>query len=160
MMKKSIWAEVFGLGNRKKRTYRSLVKSRPLRMEPLEQRQLLSIDTGIGQDDPLLAELDNEVVETLPSLRVRNATVVEGDEIFFKVRLSSPHDEPVKVRYQTINATAKRSDADFQHTSGMLYFAPGMTEGIVGVPTGDDGVAEGDEHFWFLLADPTNATIC
>jgi len=50
-MRKSIWAHVFGFSGRKKHGYKNLINTRSLRMEPLEQRQLLSIETAISHRD-------------------------------------------------------------------------------------------------------------
>jgi len=152
-MHKPFWTNLFSqLGSNRRGRQRSLDchKTRSLRLEPLEVRQLLAVDLTVNE----FSDLGHELM-----LSIGNARTTEGGDVRFTVTLSEPSDQPVTVRYQTMNATAKRGDADFQHTSGMLYFAPGMTHGMVAVPTGDDRADEGDEHFYLLLSNAKGAVI-
>jgi len=167
-MQKPFWTNLFSQRGSKRRGRKRgfhCHETRSLRLEPLEVRQLLAIDAGFGDELTVGYRVAGSVLVTdndspdAAMLSIGNARTTEGGDLLFTVTLSEPSDQPVTVRYQTMNATAKRSDADFGHTSGIVYFAPGMTHGMVAVATGDDRAEEGDEHLYVLLSNAKGAAI-
>ncbi|MCG8651863.1 MAG: Ig-like domain-containing protein, partial [Pirellulales bacterium] len=80
--------------------------------------------------------------DSVPSIRVSDASVVEGDSgvarLEFSVTLNQPHDVPVSVNYSTAEGSADASD--FVATSGSLTFAPGETQKTVVVDVQGDAV--------------------
>ena len=93
-------------------------------------------------------------------LRVANARATEGPNaaLEFVVRLEPASDSAVTVRYTTSDDTAKEGE-DYEETSGMLTFAPGVTEMTVSVPVVDDTEEDSGETMWLSLSDSSGASI-
>jgi hypothetical protein len=107
----------------------------------------------------LLTIHDND---PLPSLRVNDLTVTEGDSgtkfALFTVVLSAASGKTVQVNYATADGTAT-AGPDYLAESGTLVFAPGQTTKIVAVPVVGDTLSEPTEFFYLKLTQPSNATI-
>ena len=104
-------------------------RRRPLQLEALEQRQLLT--TGFSIND---------------------ADAAEGDTVDFTVLLDSPVPYPVSVNLSTLDGSARAPD-DYEPVTGRLQFAPGQTELTVSVRTVEDQLTEEDEQFQVQLSD-------
>ena len=92
-------------------------------------------------------------------LSVADASAREGNKagvLVFPVRLSAPSAQEVTVTYAT-RAGSARPGADYEDTSGTLRFGAGETAQRIEVPLLDDVVAEQDETFTLVLANPVNA---
>ena len=104
----------------------------------------------------------NDVGDTLPTLSISDAAVVEGDggqtHVMFTVTLSAASDEAVSVGYVTSNGTAT-AGVDYTAGSGVVSFAPGVTSQMVHVMVAGDVAVEGDETFTVSLSNPSGATI-
>ena len=74
------------------------------------------------------------------------------------VRLRGTGDEPVTVRYATVDGTAE-AGADYTTTSGTLRFEEGETKQTILAPTIDDDTAEEIETFTVELSAPSGATV-
>jgi len=82
-----------------------------------------------------------------------------GSNITFQVTLSPPSTNTVTVNYVTVDGTAVAGQ-DYQFTSGMLTFAPGVTNLSVGVPVLDDLLSETpSQSFTLQLINAVNAEI-
>lgn len=102
--------------------------------------------------------LDNE----LPSLRINDVLVVEGDTGFksavFTVSLSAATGQTVMVDYATVGTSAT-AGIDFQAAGGTLSFAPGSTSQSITVLVLGDTVVETDESYFVNLNKPIGATV-
>ena len=97
----------------------------------------------------------------LPSLRIEDTTVEEGDTASFTVKLSVQSDDPVTVDYETRDGTA-RADSDYTAiTDGTLTFSAGTTQlqQPIAVVTLEDRNYEGSEAFTVKLSNPDGATL-
>ena len=99
---------------------------------------------------------------TVPTLSIGDVTVTEDNTntktALFTVSLSAPATTGVTVAYATANGTAL-AGSDYQATSGILTFAPGVTQRTVTVPIIGDTKNESDEAFNVVLSSPTGATL-
>ena len=102
------------------------------------------------------------VVNPLPTLRISDARVVEGDAgrtgLTFTVRLSRPSARSVTVGFFTANGTAMRG-SDFVLKQGTFTFAPGQTVKRTTVMVKGDVVREPNETLSVVLFSPTSARI-
>ena len=116
--------------------------------------------------------------QTLPTLSVEDATVLEGRRLAFRVMLmpaataevtvehatsdgTAPAGaaiEEVTVKYATSDGTATAGE-DYTAVSGTLAFAPGETEKTVNVATTADDAKEGTETITLTLSMPIFATL-
>ena len=94
----------------------------------------------------------------LPDLYIRDATVNEGDDARFAVRLSESSDRLVTVAYETVDRTAV-AGSDYTSTSGLVRFEAGETSKTIAVPTIEDATVEETEGFTVQLSDPAGATV-
>src|SRR5262249_47850637 len=76
----------------------------------------------------------------------------------FNVRLSAPSGLPVSIGFLTRDGTAK-ADKDYLPQSGVLNFAPGVTNLVVSVPVPGDRAAESNETFFVQLLAPVNVSL-
>ena len=102
----------------------------------------------------------------IPLVDVFDENVMEGDEIEFKMLLSTTSTQPITVQYATANGADRqwttvnaKSGRDFTAASGTLTFAPGETRKTVRVSTTSDSVYEWNERFTMSLSNPTNARL-
>ena len=85
--------------------------------------------------------------EDLPRLSIADAaTVTEGGEAVFTVRLSDTSSETVTVRYATVDDTAV-AGSDYTRTTGTLRFDPNERTDTIRVPILQDSTAEPSESF-------------
>lgn len=136
----------------------------------------LRFKSGTPGRYPLVAELqpgsedtfsgNNRVEDPIeivwPSLVVSDITRDEGNSgtnlFTFNIRLLSPIQREVRVKYATVDAGAT-AGTDYIATSGEAVFPPGVTNQPVSVPVLGDTLYEVDERFLLRLSDPVNATI-
>ncbi|MGH2771734.1 MAG: Calx-beta domain-containing protein [Actinomycetota bacterium] len=76
----------------------------------------------------------------------------------FKLYLSSPSDEHVRVNYATVEGTAV-AGADYEDKQGVVVFEPGTVEKKVEVQVQGDDLFEPDEIFQLKLSDSVNALV-
>ncbi len=104
----------------------------------------------------------NDVGDTLPTLSISDAAVVEGDggqtHVMFTVTLSAASDEAVSVGYVTSNGTAT-AGVDYTAGNGTITFAPGVLSQQISVTVTGDGTAETDETFTLTLSSPSGVTV-
>lgn len=109
---------------------------------------------------PALAQ---QAEEGEPGISVSDESVVEGNfghaVMQFKVTLSGPSDQNVKVDYDTADGTATAPEDYLERTGGVLLFRPGETEKNVNVAAIGDTVNEADETMQLRLSNPVRATI-
>ena len=114
-----------------------------------------------------VAVLLNDGVWDTPFVSINDVTVTEGNtgnvSAEFTVRLSAAYDQPVTIYYATADGSATVAGGDYQVTSGLLTFAPGVTAQTVTVLVNGDRLGEGsewsNESFFVNLSDPTNVFI-
>jgi subtilisin family serine protease len=98
----------------------------------------------------------------LPSLRISDAAVYEGDSrtrrARFVVRLSAESAMPITVRFATTNGSA-RKPSDYRGKSGTLTFLPGTTTMVVNVLVNGDRSRERTETFYVDLSWPLRANL-
>ena len=95
----------------------------------------------------------------LPRLSISDAaTVTEGGEAVFTVRLSDASSETVTVRYSTVDGTAV-AGSDYTRTTGTLRFDPNERTHTIPVPILQDSTAEPTEGFTVELTNPNRATV-
>ena len=115
-------------------------------------------DDGDGDGDDGDGDGDGDGDTRLPDLYIRDATVNEGDDARFAVRLSESSDRLVTVAYETVDRTAV-AGSDYTSTSGLVRFEAGETLKAIVVPTIDDATVEETERFTVQLSDPSGATV-
>lgn len=96
------------------------------------------------------------------SVSITNAQGAEGSGLVFTVSLSQLSGQTVLVPYSTAPATSGNiatPGTDFTSTSGVLTFAPGVTQQTITVQALGDVLLEPAETFRVLLGTPTNATL-
>ena len=97
--------------------------------------------------------------EDLPRLSIADAaTVTEGGEAVFTVRLNDTSSETVTVRYATVDDTAV-AGSDYTRTTGTLRFDPNERTDTIRVPILQDSTAEPSESFTVELSNPNRATV-
>ena len=148
---------------------------------PLETSRTISIavngDTRNETDEVFVVALSNAANATvvdgvaigkivnddpLPSLRVNDVSVVEGNSgtraMNFSIRLSTASGRNVTVKYLTANGTAA-APGDYATASGTVQFTPGQTVKTATVMIKGDTVKEANETLKLNLSASTNATI-
>ena len=97
-----------------------------------------------------------------PSLTIADISDAEGNvtgTISFNVYLSEGAKDQVRVRYTTLDGTAKAGSDYTGKTNGELIFAPGETAKVIDLPLLGDTVNESDETFKVQLSNPIGATL-
>ncbi|NQX87328.1 MAG: retention module-containing protein [Halioglobus sp.] len=96
----------------------------------------------------------------LPSIRINDDIVVEGDTATLTISLSKPWGTPVTVQYRTADDTAL-APGDYDPVTGLvtITFEPGETSRDITFQTNGDAFQEGIEQFLVVLANSTSATI-
>ena len=117
--------------------------------------------------DPVGAVLaDSEAVGTIidddpePLLSVDDPEAAEngdGTPVTFTLRLSEVSGRAVKVRYATVDGTAKKGDDYVEVADGEVTIAADYQTALVEVALVDDDVEEGVERFLLELSGPSNA---
>ncbi len=94
-----------------------------------------------------------------PSVIIGDASVLEGDALTFRVRLSAPSGRPTSVAFAAGDGTAEQPE-DYVATAGTLRWTSGTTtEWTVSVPTAEDGCREGNESMLLNLGTPENLAL-
>ncbi|MEA2710417.1 MAG: hypothetical protein QOF78_3018, partial [Phycisphaerales bacterium] len=124
----------------------------------------VAVSNGVSATRNLSVLLNDGVWGALPpSLRITDATVVEGHSgtanAVFTVTLEGAATSNVSVNYSTANGTATVAGGDYLATSGTLTFSPGQTSKTITVQVKGDRIGEADEQFYVNLNAATNATI-
>jgi hypothetical protein len=117
-----------------------------------------STDGPITKSSGRALIVDDDAAAALPSLSIAGASAREGDVVPFRVSLSEPSTQPVRVRFTMGDGTATAS-TDYIIAAGELTFAPGETTQTVPIVTLRDQFTEGSETFFMYLSSPVNATI-
>jgi chitinase len=116
---------------------------------------LLPIFPGSGRAEPSLHG-------KLRLLSIQDVAVQEGaggtTAASFRVSLSGPSLQTVKVHYATVDATATSPD-DYQTATGTFQIKAGKTTGTVTVLVNGDTTPEPDEQFLVKLSAAVNASI-
>ncbi len=120
----------------------------------LSQAEGATIDDGIG-----IGSITDDDQAALPSLRIEDTTVDEGDTASFTVKLSVQSDDTVTVGYYTSDGTARAGSDYTAITDGTLTFSAGTTEQQITVGTIDDSDYEGSETFRVRLRNPDKAVL-
>ena len=117
--------------------------------------------------DPVGAVLaDSEAVGAIidddpePLLSVDDPEAAEngdGTPVTFTLRLSEVSGRAVKVRYSTVDGTAKKGDDYVEVAGGEVTIAADYQTALVEVALVDDDVEEGVERFLLELSGPSNA---
>lgn len=136
-------------------------------VEPDETFSLeLSEPTGGATiaDGTAVATITNDDEDaTLPSLRIDDAAIGEGDqgsrEITFALRLDRAAEGPVVANFATFDGSASAAGGDYQAKSGSVQFAPGATETTVTVTVLGDTAVEADESFGVRLSNVAGASL-
>ena len=106
---------------------------------------------------------DDVARAVVPSVSIGDVELPERNggrtEVRFNVELSEPAEQPVTVRYTTVDGTAMAADADYIGVSQTLTFARGEKSKKVGVSVLGDSRIEPDETFGLVLSRATGATI-
>ena len=106
----------------------------------------------------------NIVSVALPQITVTDASEIEGSSALtrgtniFSVQLNTTSAVPVYVQFTTAPGTALNT-SDYVTRSGLITFAPGITETNIRVTLGADTVYEANEFFFLNLFNVTNATL-
>ena len=116
-------------------------------------------DQGVtAPQDVTLTIIDNDG-ELPPSLSIDDLSAVEGQLMWFTVRLSRTVSYPVTVRYTLTDQTA-REFYDYDAYSGTLTFDAGETEKRVFMADAyEDDATEESETFTVTLSEASGATI-
>lgn len=97
-----------------------------------------------------------------PALDISGVTVTEPTKgtanAVFTVALSAASSQTVTVNYSTVAGTAT-AGRDFTAVSGVLTFAPGVTQMKISVPVRADTLKEVNESFQVKLSNPANAVL-
>ena len=96
--------------------------------------------------------------ETLPTLRIGDAAVSEGETAEFEVTLSALSEQPVTVDFATQSGTAG-AGLDYTERSGTLTFMAGQTTKRIAVSTVEDDAPESEERFTVTLRNANRAVL-
>jgi uncharacterized repeat protein (TIGR01451 family) len=97
-----------------------------------------------------------------PVVSIRDASALEPNAgtvpMSFAVNLSAPSYDPITVSCFPFDLTAQ-AYVDYLPVYTNLLFNPGQTNQTVNVQVLADPAIDGDEFFWMLLSNPTNAVL-
>lgn len=131
---------------------------------PLVQGSVYSVSISVtysGDPGPTVTTW-SFTADSVPKVSIGNASVVEGNlrarQLKLTVSLSKPYTEPVQVSYATVAHTAT-AGSDFVAKSGSLTIPAGDTAGVITIEVKGDRVAEPQETFTVVLANPQHAKI-
>jgi hypothetical protein len=89
---------------------------------------------------------------------VKSETDVAQSVMTFKVTVSGPNEEPMKVSFATANGTAI-AGKDYVAKKGVLTIVPGKRSGLIKITILGDARHEPNETFKVKLSSPTNAVV-
>lgn len=104
-----------------------------------------------------------------PTINIVRAEGLEGGYIRFRMSLSAPSTEEVRIDYRAVEGTAKDSPLNFTDYSvykgngsifrvDTLVIPAGQTEAEIVVRVKNDTIDEVGESFWLELFNPVGAT--
>ena len=149
-----------------------------LHFEDLSRTQTLAIplvgDTAIEGDENFILLLGNAVNLALDvssyyativdddfptTISVSSAPTTEGEDtaIIFTASIDNLIDQ-VTFAYSTVDDSALAAE-DYNASSGVIEFTPGLSQEIFSVPLLNDDVAELEEQFSLILSAPQNASL-
>ena len=104
--------------------------------------------------------LNSPIESTLPLASISGGSAVEGDNVEFKVELSSAPSAQATIQYDTVDGSAHlsatTSDNDYTAVSrGTITFAVGETSKVISIATSDDSTDEPNERFLVRLSNPS-----
>lgn len=115
------------------------------------------IITDDGDAKPIVSV--NNVTKLENADKLANPDAGDTTQFTFEVSLDHASDDPVTVRFDTIDGTAK-SGSDYTAIANQtVTFAPGVTKQTVVVTVTNDKTYESEETFQAVLSDPSNATL-
>lgn len=99
-------------------------------------------------------------INGLPKVTIHDANATEGEDLVFKINLSSPSNEPIAITVNTQNGTAKDGE-DYYGMVNDLYSIPvGVTDYNLTIKSvSSDDTYEGDETFSVKVQVSLDATI-
>jgi hypothetical protein len=116
-----------------------------------------------GQAVGTIVNDDGTPTAPLPQISIGDAEVVEGNsgsqQLVFTVSLSQASNQEVRVKFATMNGTAKTGNNDYESNSGTLRFAPGETTKTISITVNGDTKYESDETFKVKLSSAVNGEI-
>lgn len=90
------------------------------------------------------------------SVSVSDTSVREGaGSAHLTVFLAKASQETVTVAYATRDGSAS-AGSDYDASSGVVTFTPGITQRVISIPIVNDNLAEGSETFFLVLSDVKN----
>ncbi|MDX6529932.1 MAG: large repetitive protein [Blastocatellia bacterium] len=125
------------------------------------------VDTNDNAADFLSAPANprnttSPVGDCKPEITINNVAITEGNtgtvNANFAVTLSAVSGNAVTVNYATADGTAT-APADYQSTSGMVTFNPGVLTQTITIPINGDTLDEPSETFFVNLSNAANGTI-
>ncbi len=114
-------------------------------------------DTYLGNNSAQSVTRVNPLAVLLTDTSITEATGTLTN-LIFNVRLSSTNADPVQIEYFTSNGSAT-NNIDYTGRSGVLTFAPGVTNLSVAVPIIGDNSDEPTETLFLNVTNPVNASI-
>jgi hypothetical protein len=117
--------------------------------------QNVTIDRGQA-----VGTISNDELQPSPTISVSDTWVSDGGgpaNATFMVTLSAPSTQTITAKYATSPGTAT-AGTDFQSSTGLVTFNPGVTSQPVSIPIVPDSLVEGNETFTLDLSNPENAT--
>lgn len=98
----------------------------------------------------------------VPTISIMRVEALEGGYLRYKVSLSAPTTDEVRIDYRGFEGTAKDSPLNQQDYTGInrintLVIPAGQTEGEIVVRARPDYLDEVDESFWLELFNPKGA---
>ncbi len=111
-----------------------------------------------GKSEALGIIVDNDDLDNKARLTIGNAAGVEGGYARFKVKLSSPTQNDVRINITTINGSATE-DQDFESKRGIRIIPAGSTQKTIFVKLHEDGLNEGTEKFTLRVAAQSNNVV-
>jgi hypothetical protein len=107
------------------------------------------------------AEIDT-LVNDFPTAGISDKKITEGNSgtsvMKFKVTLNHASDKYVKMKYKTVDGTAK-SGSDYVAIQGTLTFQPLQTTKYISVTINGDITNESNEKFKVVLSNPTHVLL-
>ena len=116
-------------------------------------------ETCNNNDDDNCNGLVNEGCDLLPTLSINDMAVYESQGfVILTVALSHAHNQPVSVKWATVNGTALHP-RDYQKSNGEILIPAGNLSTTISIVILQDNTNEVSEFFTIKLSRPVNALI-